>query len=587
MRGLSLTEFRASKHPADVYCREVISGKRVTGRLVRLACERHVRDLERGAARGLYFDPLAGQLWLDFFSLCKHSKGEWAGQPVVLEPWQQFIFYVLFGWKRADGTRRFRIAHVEVARKNGKSTMVAGIGLGLLVIDGEPGAEVYAAATKKDQAKIVFDEAVKMRKASPSLTKRIAAFRDNLSVAKTNSKFVPLGSDEDTLDGLNISGAIIDELHAHKTRALYDVIETAMGARRQPLLFEITTAGFNKLTICWSQREYGEKILEQIIDEASGDNFFCYVATLDDKDDWEDEKNWIKANPNLGVSVKLDNLRELAAKAKDDPTALNSFLRLRLNQWTQSETRAINPDKWKACVGVPLAGTDALAVRRRALESLRGRRMFAGLDLSSKLDLTCYMRVFPPTDDDERWILLPDFWVPDDNIADRVKTARVPYDVWKREGFLYTTDGNVIDYDVIEAKIIADRDKYEMIEVAFDPWNATQTSVHLIEAFGENPDDTKVVEFRQGFGSMSEPTKEFLALIQKGTIAHFANPILNWMSSNLVTETDSAGNIKPSKNKSSEKIDGMVAAIMAIGRAISNPTDDGSSVYDEQGITML
>lgn len=576
MRGLSLTDFKRSAHPADIYCRQAAAGELVVSKWVRLAALRHIDDLREGHKRGLWFDPEAGQVVLDFFSFCKHSKGEWAGQPVSLEPWQQFIFYVFFGWKNPDGLRRFRTAHVEVARKNGKSTLCAGLALYLLVADGELGAEVYAAATKKDQARIVFDEAAKMRKASPEIAKYVAAFRDNLSMAATNSKFQPLGSDEDTLDGLNMSGGIVDELHAHKTRAVWDVLQTARGARRQPVTFAITTAGFNKYTVCWEQHDYGEKILEGI---QLDDTLFVYIACIDEGDDWTDERNWPKANPNLNVSVKLENLREEANIAKNSPRALNSFLRLRLNRWTEGETRWLKPDAWKACVGASLKGTDAWALRTKTLEELAGRRMFAGLDLSSKIDLSCYMRVFPPTEDDPRWILIPNFYMPADNVARRVEEDRVQYDLWIREKFIEETPGTVIDYKFIERDILEDASQFEIIEIAFDPWNATSTSTNL------QGEGLTLVEFRQGFGSMSGPAKDFEAFVLKGTIAHLANPVLRWQASNVVVEMDAAGNIKPSKKKSSEKIDGIVAAVMGIGRALASP--DGGSVYDTEGILTL
>lgn len=565
---LVLTDFQRSTHPADVYCRDVIAGKIVASKLVVKACKRHVRDLTDGAKRGLYFDDEAGQIVLDFFSLCKHSKGEWAGQPVVLEPWQQFIFYVFFGWKlKKNGLRRFRTAYICVARKNGKSTKVAGLGLYLLVADGEPGAEIYAAATKKDQAKIVFDESVKMRKASPDISAVVQAFRDNLSVVETSSKFVPLGSDEDTLDGLNIQGAIVDELHAHKNRGLWDVIQTARGSRRQPVTFAITTAGSNKHSVCWEQQEYGEKILDQIFED---DSFFCFIAGIDPDDDWTDEKNWIKANPNLGVSVKLDNLREEATKAKNSPRALNSFLRLRLNQWTEGETRWLKPDAWDACTGVS-GKFDPVEMRDKMIEELRGRRCFCGLDLSTKIDITAKVLVFPPAGADKRMILLPWFFMPADNVARRVKEDRVPYDQWIRQGFIEETPGNVIDYEFIEQSIYKDAGMYELVEVALDPWNATQTATRL------GGEGVTVTNFRQGFQSMSDPSKDFEALVLKGVIAHFSNPVLRWMANSTVIEIDAAGGIKPSKRRSSEKIDGIVASIMGVGRALAQPDDSGDA----------
>src|SRR5665213_214240 len=567
-------------HPAEQYARDVASKHIVASKWVCLACERHLRDLATASKRGLYFDAPAAQYAIDFFTFLHHSKGEWAGQSFELTPWQQFIVYSIFGWKHADdGRRRFRTAHVEVARKNGKTTLWAGVGLYLFFADGEPGAEVYCAATKKDQARILFTEAERMRKASPGLAKRIVSLRNNMNVPATNSKFEPLGSDEDTLDGLNIHGALVDELHAHKTRLLWDVLDTATGARRQPLIAAITTAGFDRESICWKQHEYGEKVLEEIIDD---DSFFIYVASLDPGDDWEDESNWPKANPNLRVSVKIEDLRTQAHKAKNDPSALNSFLRLRLNVWTQQDTRWMPMDKWSACIGArpTLAACDAKALRNIMEGDLAGRLCFAGLDLSSKTDITAFVPVFPPTEEDPHWILLPTFWLPEDNVEQRVREGRVPYDVWKREGFLQTTPGNVVDYDQVREFIVRFRDRYELQEVAFDPWNATQIATQLTSA------GITMVEFRQGFASMSEPTKQLMTLVLGNTLAHLGNPILKWMASNLVVKQDEAGNLKPNKEKSSEKIDGIVAAIMGLGRAISTGIK-GPSVYEREGILVL
>lgn len=577
-------------HPAEVYARDVAAGRIVASKWVRLACKRHLRDLEVGKKRGLYFDPRAAQRALDFFRFLRHSKGEWAGQEFELGPWQQFIVYSLFGWKKSDGTRRFRVAHVEVARKNGKTTLWAGVGMYLFFADGEPGAEVYCAATKKDQARILFSEAERMRKASPALAQRISKFRDNMNVIATASKFEPLGSDEDTLDGLNIHGALVDELHAHKTRALWDVLDTATGARRQPLLAAITTAGFNRESICWKQHEYGERVLEGLVED---DSFFVYIACLDKDDDWDDEENWPKANPNLGISVKLDDLRRKANKAKNETTALNSFLRLHLNVWTQQNTRWMPLDKWNECVGASLSGSDACVLRKEIEAELAGRRCYAALDLSSKIDLTCYLKLFPPIESDPRWIVVPRFFMPEDNVQKRVKEDRIPYDVWIREGFIEATEGNVVDYDYIiravagyddpvsKQHLAGDRDRYEILEIAFDPWNATQTANDL------KKQDLVVVEFRQGYASMSEPTKHLMTLVLGKKLAHLGNPVLRWMAGNMVVKSDEAGNLKPNKDKSSEKIDGIVSLIMAIGRAIANPEPDGGSVYETRGILLI
>src|SRR5512139_2609270 len=340
----------AMNFTAQDYIENVLSGRQVACKWVHLAVERHVKDLDTGAERGLTFDQTEAKKAIAFFSLLKHSKGEWAGQIIDLEPWQQFILWVLFGWKRADGTRRFRAAYQEIARKNGKSTMGAGIGLYLLAADGEPGAEIYSAATKRDQARITHLEAVRMVRSSPMLKRRIRTFRYNLNIENTASKFEPLGADADTTDGLNIHGAIVDEIHAHKTREMWDKIDTATGARRQPLMFGITTAGYDRQSLCWTLNEYSKKVLDRVIDD---DTFFGLIYTLDDgshggdPDDWQDETTWIKSNPNLNVSKKIDDLRRKCQRATEMPSAQNSFLRLELNVWTQSETKWMPIEHWR------------------------------------------------------------------------------------------------------------------------------------------------------------------------------------------------------------------------------------------------
>lgn len=546
------------------YAQDVIAGRIVACRWVRHACERHMTDLRDGPKRGLRFDEDAAQHVIDFFAWLKHSKGEWAGQTVTLEAWQQFVLAMVFGWKRADGTRRFRTSYLEVARKNGKSTFAAGVGLYLLVADGEPGAEVYTAATKRDQARITHSEATRMVKASPALRSRVRTFKDNLHINGTASKFEPLGRDADSLDGLNIHGAIIDEFHAHPTRDLYDVIETATGSRRQPLMFIITTAGFDRSTVCFQFNEYTQKVLSGIVQD---DTFFGTIYGLDEGDDWEDETNWAKANPNLGVSKKLDDLQRKAARAKEMPAALNNFLRLELDVWTQAETRWVPEQHWKQCAGA----VDA--------NGLRGRTCYGGLDLASTTDIAAFVLVFPPEAESDPFHILCRFWVPEEAMRERSKKDRVPYDAWVRQGFITATPGAVIDYDWILQQVKEDAAAYDLSELAYDPWNATALVNDI-----DKEECTTLVQFRQGFASMSGPMKELEKLIVSHRLAHGANPVLTWMAHNLVASEDPAGNIKPDKSKSTEKIDGMVALIMAIGRASLH---GGSSVYESRGVLLL
>lgn len=537
--------------PAEHYIEDVLCGDILTSRLVRLTIERHVRDLRDGKARGLRFDPDRAERAIVFFRFLRHSKGEWTGRPFELQAWQQALLWILFGWVRtATGYRRFRTAYNELARGAGKSTLAAGVGLYLLLADGEGGAEVYSAATKKDQARIVHSEAVRMVRQSPGLSARITIFRDSLSIADTASKFVPLASEEDSLDGLNIHGVIIDELHAHRSRKIWDVLVTAMGKRRQPLLFAITTAGHDRHSVCWEQRSYSEKVLAGIIED---DSWFCWIAGLDTGDDWEDEANWIKANPGLGETVRVEELRSQALKARESPASLNAFLRLRLNVWTTNVTAWMPLAKWDLCA----SPVDPAA--------LKGRPCFAGLDLATTTDVAAVVLLFPPMNPEECWAVLPHFFLPSDSLEERVRRDRVPYDVWERQKLFHLTDGDIIDYDAIRATINALGAEYDIREIAFDRWNATQIVTQLAG------DGFTMVEFGQGFQSMSAPTKRLLELVLSGDIAHGGNPVLRWMASNVTVRMDPAGNVKPDKSKSTEKIDGIVALIMALGRAMLAP----------------
>lgn len=548
------------------YIEDALSDKIPACRQAKLACQRQLYDLETGGERGLWFDPEAAQLVIDFFSLLKHSKGEWAGQVIRLEPWQQFVLWTLFGWKRDDGMRRFRTAYLEVARKNGKSTMGAGIGNYLFIADGEPGAEVYSAAVKRDQARITHSEATRMVKSSPALRKRVTVFKDNLHIPNTASKYEPLSSDYNSLDGLNIHGAIVDEVHAHKTRDLWDVLETSTGSRRQPLMFAITTAGFDRQSLCFQLHEYTEKVLAGLVED---DSFFGIIYTLDPEDDWEDEALWLKANPNLGVSKYLDDMQRKAARAMAMPAALNAFLRKELNIWTQAETKWMPLKHWQACgKAVDAAG-------------LRGRTCYGGLDLSSNIDISAFVMVFPPQSADDDYQVLCRFWIPEEAVIERSRKDRVPYDAWVRQGFIEATPGNVIDYDYILAQIDEDAQVYDLREVAFDRWGATKIQTELMERGGED----WLVQFGQGFVSMSPPMKELEKLVLGHRLAHGNNPVLSWMADNLVAREDAAGNIKPDKERSREKIDGMVALIMALDRAIRH--ERARSVYESRGILTL
>jgi phage terminase large subunit-like protein len=508
-----------------------------------------------------HFDTRAASQAVRFFEkLLVHSKGEWAGQPFVLQDWQRDdIIKPLFGWKRADGTRRYRQAYIEIPRKNGKSTICAGLALYLLFADDEPGAEVFCAAADREQARIVFDQAKSMVESSPALTKYSEVFRSSITVPKSASSYRVLSADAYTKHGLNAHGIIFDELHAQPNRDLWDVLNTSTGARRQPLMIMITTAGYDRESICWEQHEYATRVLGGMIED---DSYFAYIAAAEPDDDWTDPVVWAKANPGLGVTIKLDYLEAECRRAQNSPAYQNTFRRLHLNQWTSQDERWLDMTAWDAC--------DA------ALPDLHGRECFAGLDLASTTDIAALTLVFPPLED-EPYYALPFFWIPQDNMLERERRDRVPYRAWVRDGLMQATPGNVIDYDSIVATLFDLGQSYNLREIAFDRWGATLISQQLTDMGFE------MVQFGQGYASMSAPTKELHKMILGQEIAHGGHRVLRWMADNVVVRQDPAGNLKMDKSRSREKIDGMVALVMALDRA----TRYAPSVYDSRGLFTL
>ena len=485
------------------------------------------------------------------------------GETEETEPWQLFITGCLFGWKRKDGSRRFRMAYCELPRKNGKSTLAAAIGLYLAFADGEAGAEVYTAATKRDQARIVHSEAIRMVKKSPELRGVIKIHRDSLTMPLNESRYIPLGADADTLDGLNVSGAIVDELHAHKTRALLDVLDTATGSRRQPLIFIITTAGFDKLSVCWSCHENAESVLRGTVEQ---DDFFAFIATTDPGDSWEEAESWAKANPNFGISVKADDLARKAKRAKTLPSALNNFLRLHLNVWTEQETRWLQMEWWAK-------GSAPKIVWDR----MRGRRCFGGLDLATRIDLAALVLAFPLG---ARVALKPYFWIPSEVAEERERDQHLTYRLWAERGFVEITDGAVIDLEYIQERIKEESLIYQIEHVCYDPWNATQLAVNVAAS------GTKMIEFAQTLRNFNEPAKLFESLLREQKVLHNGNPVLAWQAENVEVITDRSGNIRPVKPEhgSRKKVDGIVAGVMAVSGLISDP---GESVYESRGIEVI
>lgn len=660
MASLTYTIQPKAPETARQYARQAVSGEILVCNYVRQACQRFLDDLEHAEARGFYMNWKAAQRAVDFFGFLPHIKGIWAKTDETrgfrLAPWQVFIITNLFGWiTLKTGQRRFREAHIEVARKNGKSTFIAGIGLYMVYADGEPGAEVFSAATTKEQAHIVFDVAFRMVAKSPFLMGKIQKFGTdarpvNLHVDETSSKFEPLASDSTKLDGLNVHCALIDELHEHPTRMLFDVLNTGTGSRSQPLVIAITTAGFDREGICWDQREYGVKVLKGITPD---ENFFAYIATLDDGDKWDDEANWPKANPNMGVSTSFEKIRPNFIKAKEQPAALNEFLRKHLNVWTSSDTSWLAAGGWEKCC---VAGehADAVKLRLEALEKLRGRRCFGGLDMASTDDIAALTLVFPPcermailspkegykilqmigskeikivpelnaatltrasefqnpsaeelpfvtqeifdkldksakalitekveTERDDKWSILPWFWIPEAFAEGKAKKNRAPYEIWVKSKLLTATPGNAIAQEAIRNKVLELHQLFRLGEIGYDQWETGWVGPKLLQ------DGMKMVKIPQRFEFLSGPTKFLTNLITLGDFEHYNNPILRWMASNVQLLLDSNGSQRPDKGKSKNKIDGVVAAVMAVGRAMTNPVAAGADNIERFKIRML
>lgn len=501
-------------------------------------------------------------------NLC-HTKGKWAGKRFWLLPWQEQLIRDIFGIVKPDGYRQFRIAFVEICKKVGKSELAAAVALYLLYADNEPSAEVYGAAADRQQASIVFDVARQMVEMSPALLKRSKLMTATKRIVNYGNSgyYQVLSAEVGGKHGFSVSGLVFDEIHTQPNRQLYDVLtKGSSDARQNPLHFIITTAGTDRHSIAYELHTKAVDILEgRRVDPT----FYPVVYGLKDDEDWEDEANWYKVNPSLGYTVDIERLRDAYREAKQNPADEVTFKWLRLNMWVSS-TVAWIPD------AIFMKGNEEID-----LAALEGRDCYGGLDLSSTGDITALVLMFPPRDEDEKYILLPFFWVPEETIPQRVKAASVPYDIWERQGYLLSTEGNVIHYDFIEKFINDLAEKYHIVEIAVDRWNATQMIQNL------EGDGFTMVPFGQGFASMSGPTKDFYRLLMEGKIVHGGHPVLRWMAGNVVVDTDPAGNIKVTKAKSKEKIDGIVAAIMALDRCIRNQTEPQGSVYDERGLLVF
>lgn len=516
-----------------------------------------------------YYDKEYADFAVAFIESLCHTKGTWAGKRFELMDWQEQIIRDLFGILKPNGYRQFNTAYIEIPKKNGKSELAAAVALLLTCGDGEQRAEVYGAAADRQQASIVFDVAADMVRMCPALNKRvkILASQKRLIYEPTNSFYQVLSAEAYSKHGFNVHGVVFDELHSQPNRKLYDVLTKGSGdARMQPLFFLITTAGTDTHSICYEVHQKAQDIIDgRKIDPT----FYPVIFGADDTEDWTSPKVWKKCNPSLGETIGMDKVKTACESAKQNPGEENSFRQLRLNQWVKQAVRWMPMDKWDKC---------AFAVNE---EQLKGRVCYGGLDLSSTTDITAFVLVFPPLDEEDKYIILPYFWIPEDTLDLRVKRDHVPYDIWERQGYLQTTEGNVVHYGYIEKFIEELGKKFNIREIAFDRWGAVQM-VQNLEGMGFT-----VVPFGQGFKDMSPPTKELMKLTLEQKIAHGGHPVLRWNMDNIFIRTDHAGNIKADKEKSTEKIDGAVATIMALDRAIRCGNDTSESVYNDRGILFI
>lgn len=520
-----------------------------------------------------YFDKEAADRAVQFFEKrLAHVKGEWAGKPIILERWQkEEIIRPMFGWKHASGElkgyRRFRRLWLELPKKNGKSALASGLGLLLAIYDQEAGAEVYSAAADEKQARIVYGDAVKMLKGSPALMRFAVPGLKAITVPRTNSFFVAVSSEAYSKHGINPHGIIVDEVHAHRTPDLIDtLVNGSTIARRQPLVIMITTAGWDQTSICW---EYHKDALEVLKNERVDEEVLVCIYAADPEDDWRKASTWRKANPNLGTTITERALRKECERAMRKPRLVNQFKQLHLNIWTQQATVWLPMDKWDA-VKDPVN-----------LEELRGARCWGGLDLSSTTDLSAFVLLFKLQ---EAYKVVPWFFIPRENIRERENKDAVAYDTWVKQGYIRATEGNVIDYAEIQRVIEDAATMFDVQQIGFDPYNATQIVTNLSQKL-DTPQKQVMVPVRQGMLTMSPPTKEYERLIMLGKVHHGGNPVLRWMANNAAVEQDSTGNIKPVKKSSTARIDGQVATIMALSRAMLDK--DGSSVYSNRGVRTL
>ncbi|MEI0579435.1 terminase large subunit [Brachyspira pilosicoli] len=586
----------------EEYINKVINKELPVCQAAFLAVKRHLDDIEKSKNNDypFYFDEDEAKRPITFIQSLVHTKGEWANHNIILESWEQFIIASIFGWRRKENKlRRYKKAYVQVSRKNGKTTFASGIGNYCFFCDSpaEAGVEIYYIATKKDQAKIAWSESERQIRKAKALNKEAITYKQTSTITKkkdTASKSKPLGQDSNTEDGLNPHLVIVDEYHAHPDNELLNVLESGMGARRQPLTFIITTAGFDKTSVCFSEYEYAKQILQGSL---NNDEYFCIIYEPDNiKDIWifmseykeklnnnqntQEQEELInniifQANPNINISVKDSYLKSRLFEGLDKPVQRTDILTKNLNVWTQASEVWISSDRW----------LKSYLHQNININELKGKRACIGLDLATTRDIAAYVLCFDTVDNDP-YILLPRFFMPKENIRQRSKEDRVPYELWASQGLITLTNGDIIDFDIIESSILQDAKDFEIIEIAYDPWKAIEIITHL-----EN-EGFKMQQVRQSFavGGLSEGTSLFEKTIDERKLLHGNNPVLNWMISCCEVKTDGRDNylpVKPDRRRSYKRIDGVVASIMALHRVIKNHFEDTKSIYESEGVFSL
>jgi phage terminase large subunit-like protein len=554
---------------AEKYIADALSGKIVLSKTTRLTFERHKKDLLHAPENGWYFDKKAAERFFDFCTIIKHSPDKRKWIPFEPEPWEAAIAYLIFGWYKKDGTRRFNYSYIELPKKNGKTTFAAVVAAYLLFLDGEQEAEIYCAATVEKQAHICFDKAKRMIEKSPSLARRARCLTNNISILSSGSKMEPLGRDSESMEGINPHGAIIDEYHVFswKNNVVFENIQSATVNRRQPLIFIITTAGRDKTLPCFDYRNLCIEILRGIKIQ---DDTFAIIYTLDEEDDWKDPDVWRKANPNWGISVNPARFQDEFKGAINSRTKEVAFKTKNLNLWVDAPTVWIPDEKWKAC-------SHGLKP-----DDLKKRTCYAGLDLASHIDLNALALFFPDINGHPAIQLF--FWIPEDKIKE--KEDRVDYALWVKQGHVFSTPGSIIDNDQLSSDILEILKEFKVEGLAYDPYMAHHGIIQNIQKGGFPIQ--RLDPYMQNIKNMSAPTKEFEKLITSGQLEHFNNPVMRWMMGNVVIISDSNDNYKPDKKRSREKIDGPIAAITAIGEYITLTVgNENKEIYKDHDLRFL